>query len=186
MFDEVNVNGFSEDAYSDMFKLEFERCRRIVFSLMRCYHLNGYDQDDWLQEARLVYWKSRENFDKSQGKSLLVFFSINFKHHVISLFRSQMAMKRNGGLDNVSLEELNERIGDRVIKGEVTQDFIDGIVLRDLLKDYSKRLSKFELIVWLNLLLGKSAEEISEVAELTVTQVNNAIDRVKRKIRVEM
>lgn len=173
---------------SDAFEQEFDQCRGIVYSVMRRYQLNGYDQDDWLQEGRLIYWKSRECFDESQGISLMGFFSINFRRHVISLFRSQMAQKRNYGIRTVSLEEVTERVGDASLK---TMSFheatgVDGVVLRDLLKSFTQMLSEFELIVWLNLLLGKSPEEISEEEKITVEKVDHAIDRVKRKIRITL
>ncbi len=170
--------------YSDEFEREFETCKGIIFALMKRYNLIGYDRDDWLQEGRLVFWKSKESFDESKGISLLGFFSINFRRHIISLFRTQMAQKRNCGLVTVSLEELAERKGDSSKKVAADQeDGTEGVMLRDSLKGFSDSLSGFELIVWLNLLLGKSSEEISEGAQLTAGQVCNAVDRVKRKIR---
>lgn len=185
MFGKTGDENGVEVVSSEIFEQEFNQCRGIVYSMMGRYYLKGYDEDDWLQEGRLVYWKSRESFDASQGISLFGYFSINFRRHIISLFRAQKAKKRNGGLATVSLEEVADQHGKGITSANASiMDETEGVVLRDLLEDFSKGLSGFELVVWLNLLLGKSVEEISESAELTVMQVNNAIDRVKRKMRV--
>lgn len=188
MFEVGEIGNVARADYSDMFEAEFEKCRGIVYALRKRYDLNGYDEDDWLQEGRLIYWKSRESYDESRGITLIGFFAINLQRHIISILRSQMAMKRNSGLETISLDELIWRVGDAGIKPKFDkgEDGAEGVVLRDLLSDFSSMLSRFESVVWVNLLLGKSSEEISETVDLTVDQVNNAVDRVKRKIRVAL
>lgn len=173
-------------AESDLLKEKYESYKRIVYSFMTKYDLRGFEEGDWLQEGFMVFWKSNTMYDSSHGVSFGSFFKTNFHRHLISLLRKQGSAKRNGGRREPSLNQLLENQGEGKLSQSTfgVSDSVDLMIVREQLSGLAAYLSDFELRVWLFFLEGKSIEEIAQKLLVSVAQVGNATDRIKRKVRM--
>ena len=72
----------------------FETYKPIVYRSKKVYHLYHYETDDWLQEGRIVCFKSLQTYDVKRGATFGSYFRMNFKNHIFSLIRRQEAHKR--------------------------------------------------------------------------------------------
>lgn len=167
------------------FKKLFTQYLPVVFKLQKQYRLKGLDDDDWQQEARIIFFKSLKTFDLQHGLTFGCFFRMNFERHVYSLLRHQGAEKRKTELISESLEARIEKVGESM----AFYDSYHGassfqyIVVRDVLHGFEKILSPFERQVFRRLLAAEDINVMVADIQCSEGQVNNAIDRIKRKFK---
>ncbi|WP_179395863.1 sigma-70 family RNA polymerase sigma factor [Lacticaseibacillus absianus] len=77
----------------------FERLFRqylpLVGNTVRQFYLIGFEQEDWLQEARIALLKTVGRYDGSRGSKFGPYYRLVLRSHYRSLLRRQMAKKRH-------------------------------------------------------------------------------------------
>ncbi|MGX7030526.1 sigma-70 family RNA polymerase sigma factor [Vagococcus zengguangii] len=169
----------------DAFETLFEKYRPIVYKLFKAYYIQGYDFDDWLQEGQIVCFHSLNAYDSTKGFSFGVFFKMNFKRHVISIIRHQNALKRRLDVSSVSLEATLSEKGEHCLIQEHNYRIssLDYVHIRESLKDFIELLSRFERAVFKLYVEGLSTKEIAASLSCPISRVNNALDRIKKKLK---
>ena len=169
----------------DAFEELFIKYKPIVYKLAKEYYIQGFDMDDWLQEASIVCYHSLESFDNSKGFSFGSFFKVNFKRHIISFIRHQNAQKRTLDRTAISLENMLYEHGESCLKIEKADvvDSFEYVYIREELEAFIFQLSNFEREVFHLYVKGYNKKEISHDLVCQLCRVNNAMDRVKRKLK---
>ena len=146
----------------------------------------GIDQNDFEQEALLAFSNAIKDYNENKDASLKTFVSLCVERRLIKIIRD--AKKRN-------------------IKGDLSLDYEynTGLILKDVLidnesdplikfseEDYLKHitdkikiiLSDFEYQVYNYFIKGLNYVEISKILDKSPKQIDNTIQRIKKKIKV--
>ncbi|MFD2307509.1 sigma-70 family RNA polymerase sigma factor [Enterococcus termitis] len=178
--------------YGDILKGDgaaFDRLYRnyhpIVYNFRKKYYLKDFDKEDWLQEGRIIFYRSLEKYEETYSVSIGKFFKSNFENHVRSLIRKQCAFKRTIDVQSVSLDQKME------IKGEAFFDYIgieeadvlEQMIIREKLEELPYVLSPFERTTFQEFMNGKELKEIAKATASREITVRSAYDRAKKKLK---
>lgn len=167
------------------FEVLFQRYVPLVKKVVKEYYVQGFENEDFIQEARIVFNKTILFYDKSRGHTFGNYFKLNLKHHCFSLIRKDMAKKRRSEKISESLDSLLENgFSPNYIKnfsGDLNLQ--EALEVKESIPKYFESLSDFEYEVFLRYLKNVDKEEIATEFKCSVSQVSNALDRCKRKMR---
>ncbi|MBL1229375.1 sigma-70 family RNA polymerase sigma factor [Enterococcus sp. BWB1-3] len=157
----------------------------VVFKMQTKYYLRGFDQDDWLQEGRIVFFRSLEKFQEGHKVTIGNFFKLNFENHIRSLVRRQCAYKRQGDITAVSLEQKMDTQGETFLDYMQIEESqaLDYMIIREKLEDAHNVLSSFERVTFEEYMDGKELSDIAEEYDVQPIRVRSAYDRAKKKIK---
>ncbi|MGO3196578.1 sigma-70 family RNA polymerase sigma factor [Vagococcus salmoninarum] len=177
----------AKNGESEAFRNLYQQYQPVVFKIQQKFFLKDLDQDDWHQEARIVFFLSLQRFDKDRGITIGSFFRINLERHIVSLLRKQGATKRQGTLMSTSLEQRIIESGEDCLnhEGEQRNLFIQYIMIRETLKEFSDLLSFFENEILELYLKGQTISEIAEIKCCSINKVKNGLSRIRVKFKKE-
>lgn len=129
-------------------------------------------KEDFSQEAKLAFYNACLKYDIENNKVTFgAFAKTCIKNRLISCLRRAGSKKRQKRPDN---EIVTESIQDKVIKRETE---------KKLLSLAEKKLSKYELRIFKMYVQGIKIKEISEKVGKDIKSVNNAIFRIRTKLK---
>lgn len=167
------------------------RYRNLVNSRANSYYIPGAEKDDIIQEGLIGLYKAVMEFDETKTMYFRTFAAACVKNNILTAVKTA-GRKKNSPLNSyISLtkstydDEDNESLLDIMALGEVQnpesividRENVDGIEYT-----INKVLSKFELEVLLEYLQGKSYNEIASSLDRDVKAVDNAVQRLKKKL----
>ena len=174
---------------NDAFETIFMKYTPIVLKQWGKYYLRDYELEDWLQEGRIVCYKSLQRYNSDVNVTFGLFFKINFERWIISAIRYQQAKKRKINHPVESLEQRIEERGDynEPFEFEYKKDIrLEYIFVRESLEDLSKQLSSFEIKVYQHILEGTELADIAENLNVEEQKVIGGYSRVKRKLKKQL
>ena len=170
------------------------RYRNFARMKARSYFLVGAERDDILQESMIGLYKAIRDFQSDKQASFRAFADVCITRQLITAIRSARCQKHQPLNSYVSLskplaaEEDPDRVLMDVLTGPGVLDPADVVIATEELGDikaaFEKLLSEFETEVLRLYADGKSYHEIAEVLEREVKSIDNALQRIKRKIEV--
>ncbi len=159
------------------------RYTSYVRSFTRPYFLVGGDSEDLIQEGMIGVVRAISEFDSLKDVSFRTFAMSCIRNRVYSAIRNSMRGKNSPLNDYVSFETLFPDEGN--LAGAIpdpAEDVISREAYSELLKDVLKQLSKLEREVLELYLEGLSYIEISEKLSKKQKSVDNAVQRIRRKL----
>lgn len=165
--------------------------KNFVRSKARSYFLIGADRDDIIQEGMIGLYKAIRDYDKKKLTSFKSFAEICITRQIITAIKSATRQKHMPLNSYVSLnkpiyEEESERTLLDMISGTKTTDPMELFISRedmDVMENkIGKILSELEMEVLMSYIDGKTYQEISTELDRHVKSVDNALQRVKRKL----
>ena len=165
------------------------RYTRLVKICSRPFFLVGGDGEDLIQEGMLGLLSAIREFDLSMNTSFKTYAEICVKRRIYSAIKSASRKKHEPLNDMVSFEDVlsDESNSSAVSYGEAYRRTPEEQVLAregvgEIIQTYSRCLSKLEVEI-LNLYLsGLSYSEIAELCGKTDKSVDNAVQRIRRKL----
>ncbi len=165
------------------------RYTRLVKICSRPFFLVGGDGEDLIQEGMLGLLSAIREFDLSMNTSFKTYAEICVKRRIYSAIKSASRKKHEPLNDMVSFDDVlsDESNSSAVSYGEAYRRTPEEQVLAresvgEIIQTYSRCLSKFEVEI-LNLYLsGLSYSEIAEICGKTDKSVDNAVQRIRRKL----
>ena len=165
------------------------RYTRLVKICSRPFFLVGGDGEDLIQEGMLGLLSAIREFDLSMNTSFKTYAEICVKRRIYSAIKSASRKKHEPLNDMVSLEDIlsDESNSGAVPYSEAYRRTPEEQVLAregvgEIIQTYSRCLSKLEVEI-LNLYLsGLSYSEIAELCGKTDKSVDNAVQRIRRKL----
>lgn len=172
----------------DPFEVLMMRYYPLVGKAIQGYYLRGYDQEDFRQEARMIFYHAVHSYDAAKGYTFGKFFQLALRNHIYSLVRKDMAQKRRMEKTATSLDGLAEKgmVPHHATEHQHAPTPLDYILVNDKLSEYKDSLSPLEQKVFSAYLKKEPFEEIAEDLEVTENQVKNALDRCKRKMKDQL
>ena len=164
--------------------------KNFVRSKARSYFLIGADHEDIVQEGMIGLYKAIRDFQPERLASFRSFAELCVKRQIITAIKAATRQKHVPLNSYVSLNKpLYDEESDRtlldVIEGRVTNPedlYISQEDLSRIQTQISEVLSDLERRVLEAFMDGKSYQEIAELLGRHVKSIDNALQRVKRKL----
>lgn len=171
-----------------------ERYRGLAKLRTRSYFLAGAESDDLVQEAMIGLFKAARDYDPQYGASFKTFANICITRQMLTAIKGATRYKHQPLNSYISLNRsvFEEDDGGRSLLEILATDYDsdpESIYLRNewmasLSQEVPRVLSKLELRVLLYYLRGLSYETIAQRIGRPVKTVDNAIQRMKRKMEL--
>lgn len=139
------------------------------------------DAEDVKQELTVVFYNSILSYDLAQGD---ISFGLYSKICLNNSFITQLrALKKRNSAEHLSLEEETFLVDAQGEQGDPSHDVIRREEMRELNKKIENVLSAFENKVWKYYISGCSSREIAESLGRTEKSIDNAIFRIRQKLK---
>lgn len=176
---------------ADALDFLISKYRLFVKAKARSYFLIGADKEDIIQEGMIGLYKAIRDFKEDKLASFRAFAELCITRQIITAIKTATRQKHiplNSyiSLDKPIYDEESERTLMDVITSPVSDDPEHLMINREdyshLEKKMGEVLSELEQQVLIRYLEGQSYNEISKELNRHVKSIDNALQRVKRKL----
>lgn len=176
---------------SDALDFLISKYRLFVKAKARSYFLIGADKEDIIQEGMIGLYKAIRDFKEDKLASFRAFAELCITRQIITAIKTATRQKHiplNSyiSLDKPIYDEESERTLMDIITSPISDDPEHLMINREdyshLEKKMNEVLSELEQQVLIRYLEGQSYNEISEELNRHVKSIDNALQRVKRKL----
>jgi RNA polymerase sporulation-specific sigma factor len=190
MLDEDIVE-FARDGSTAALEYLINKYKNFVRAKARSYFLIGADRDDIMQEGMIGLYKAIRDFRSDKLSSFRAFAELCITRQIITAIKTATRQKHIPLNSYVSLNKpIYDEDSDRtlldVISGSKVTDPEELIISREEFGDIEEKmgeiLSDLEWKVLMSYLDGKSYHEIALELNRHVKSIDNALQRVKRKL----
>jgi RNA polymerase sporulation-specific sigma factor len=167
------------------------RYRVLARTKARSYFLLGADREDVVQEGMIGVYKAIRDFDVSSGTAFRTFAELCVTRQIVSAVRAASRHKHGPLSSSVSIDrpvadgDDGPTLAD-VLPAAASADPAEALVsaeeVRALQQHFDEVLTDLEQQVLRHHLQGRSYEETSAMLQRHVKSVDNALQRIKRKI----
>ncbi|MDV6377336.1 RNA polymerase sporulation sigma factor SigH [Sporosarcina sp. GW1-11] len=180
---------------SDVLDFLITKFQPIVRMKARTYFIIGGDREDIVQEGMIGLYKAIRDFRPDRLSSFKVFAELCITRQIITAIKTATRQKHiplntSVSLDKPIYDEEQERTLLDVIAGSTLDDPEDLMIHKEsfsfMEEEMNKVLSALEKEVLTLYLEGQSYREISEVLNRQVKSIDNALQRIKRKLEHSM
>ena len=168
------------------------RYNRLVRTCARPYFLAGGDSEDLTQEGMVGLIKAVREFDAGRETSFRTFAEICIRSRLYSVLRAagrdkQQPLNQSVSLDTPYFESNSYTSGTNNLAQRNPEDFlIDREHTAALLSGVRKQLSEFEAKILGYYLDGLSCREIAKAVKKPQKSVDNAVQRIRRKVAQQL
>ncbi len=168
------------------------RYKNLVYSKSKAFFLIGADDDDIIQEGLIGLYNAVKKFDAGKFPFFKVFAGICIKRRIITAVKEATRKKHSPlnsyvSLDNNNFDDESDTTLLDVLAFDELQDpeaiLIDRENMDGMEYEINKTLSEMELAVLFEYLEGRSYQEIAEILGKDAKAVDNAIQRIKKKLK---
>ena len=191
LFEDEQVVELVHNGNSEALDYLITKYRNFVRAKARSYFLIGADREDIIQEGMIGLYKAIRDFKEEKLTSFKAFAELCITRQIITAIKTATRQKHiplNSyvSLDKPIFDEESDRTLMDVISGAKVMDpeelFINQEEFDDIEVKMGELLSDLERKVLVLYLDGKSYLEISEELNRHVKSIDNALQRVKRKL----
>ena len=172
------------------------RYRNFARMKARSYFLIGADRDDIVQEGMIGLYKAIRDFNEDRQASFRGFAEICITRQIITAIKMATRQK-HGPLNSyvslskpVAADDDSDRVLMDVLRGVQDDDPAEAVISREELEGikmaFSQILSTFEAEVLRLYVEGKSYHEIAGMLRRHVKSIDNALQRIKRKVELHL
>lgn len=169
-----------------------DRYRRFARSKSRGYFLVGGDADDVEQEALIGLYKAARDFRPEHNASFRAFAELCITRHIITAIKTATRQKHQPLNQYVSIsasrgsDDGTERSVEETLPSPGDADPINRVVAAErvdaMRSSMAERLSSLEVQVLTLYIEGHSYQDIGERLGRHVKSIDNALQRIKRKL----
>ncbi|MCI6568935.1 sigma-70 family RNA polymerase sigma factor [Dysosmobacter sp. HCP28S3_G4] len=168
------------------------RYSRLVRTCARPYFLIGGDSEDLTQEGMIGLMNAVREYDASKAASFRTFAETCIRNRLYSALRSaagdkHLPLNQSVPLDTPFFDSNSYTSGTGNLAERNPEDFlIDREHAQSLLTGVRKQLSEFEAKILGYYLDGLSCREIAETVGRPPKSVDNAVQRIRRKMAQQL
>lgn len=173
-----------------------DRYRRFARAKSRGWFLIGGDTDDIEQEAMIGLYKAVRDFRPEHRAGFRAFAELCITRQIITAVKTATRQKHQPLSRYVSISGVRgaDDPGERSVEDLLVRHHgpdpadrvVDGERMADLLASMAELLSGLEVDVLVQYLEGKSYQEIGDALGRHVKSIDNALQRIKRKLEVQL
>jgi RNA polymerase sporulation-specific sigma factor len=169
----------------------YERYKNFVRSKARSYFLVGADREDLIQEGMIGLYKAMRDFDEEKQTTFRTFAEMCIVRQIITAIKTATRQKHIPLNNYLSLNKpLNDEDTDRTLMDTLSsvkmynpEDILineeDYQSIRQKIDSILSGLEKQTLFYYLE---GRSYQEIAVMLKRSTKSVDNALQRIKRKL----
>lgn len=156
------------------------RYQGLISHIASRYSAAGFDHSDFMQEGLMALLSACKTYKSEDGKaSFRTYAGVCISNRFLSVIRSA-ATKGTIPVDRIdSIEDMEISDSNRTNPEALIIEQESSSQLRKLIKD---RLSELEMKVLRLYLSGKSYAEISGILSVSTKSVDNALQRIRKKL----
>ena len=170
----------------------FQRYKNFVRSKARSYFLMGADKEDIIQEGMIGLYKATRDYNRDREVSFKSFAELCITRQIISAIKGASRQKHIPLNSYISLNKPayddSERTLIEVLETEKNLDPEEVVINREqyaLIKEVMEAvLSPLEWDVLRGYMDAKSYQEMAEEHHRSIKSIDNALQRVKKKMEV--
>lgn len=165
-----------------------ERYHRLVRTCARPFFLIGGDSEDLIQEGMVGLIKAVREYDSAKAASFRTFAEICIRSRLYSVLRAasrdkHLPLNQSVSLDTPFFDSNSFTSGTSHLAQQNPEEFlIDREHTAALLAGVRKQLSEFEAKILGYYLEGLSCREIAALVGKPPKSVDNAVQRIRRKV----
>ncbi|MBQ3422235.1 MAG: sigma-70 family RNA polymerase sigma factor [Romboutsia sp.] len=183
----LNAKSGDESAYLHLINI----LKPSMLSISKQYYLPKCESEDLYQVCLIGLYKGILSFKSELSTNPIQFLKICIKREIFDLIKSATRKKHTSLNDSISMETVlySNDNSDFTLYDTLStnSDFLDDILLQKEnlknIKDNINKLTKIEKDIFSLYWDGFSQQEISTSLNLTKKQVDNALQRAKKKMR---
>ena len=170
----------------------FDKYKNFVKAVVRMYFLVGADRDDVVQEGMIGLFKAIRDFDETKQTSFKSFAEMCVKRQVLTAIKNATRQKHIPLNSYISLSKssYDEENSEGTLLDTLTDKesadpeelFIGKENIEILGEKIDENLSKLEKEVLSMYLKGISYQEIAKIMKRPPKSIDNALQRVKKKL----
>ena len=192
MTDEEIVRLAQQDGQDAALEYLLNKYKNFVRTKARSYFLIGADHEDIVQEGMIGLYKAIRDYREDRLSSFRAFAELCITRQIITAIKTATRQKHIPLNSYVSLNRpIYEEDSDRTLLDVITEDapsnpeemLIDREDLSVIEGRIGQMLSDLEKEVLIRYVEGKSYVEISEEMHRHVKSIDNALQRIKRKLQ---
>lgn len=168
------------------------RYRHYARAKARTYFLAGADREDIVQEGMIGLYKAIRDFQADKNTAFRAFAELCMTRQIITAIKTATRQKHQPLNSYVSLnrpagdDEDDERsVGDLLVGKNITDPaelVISAEEIESIRCSVGKLLSSFETEVLQHYMDGRSYQQIADTLGRHVKSIDNALQRIKRKL----
>lgn len=168
----------SRDGNDEAFSLLCDQYSSLIDSMSFKYSAMCSDEfsskDDFVQEAKMAFYKAVLAYDVSNEKVTFgAYAKVCIRNRLVSCVRKNLSKKRRKGKEDAQAQDMWS-LQDTVVQRELGEKLIS--VAESTLSGYEKKIFSYYLE-------GRRAKEISSILGKSEKSVNNAIYRIRSKLK---
>ncbi len=188
----ARVRGGDDRALTDL----LARYRNFARSKARSYFLAGSEKEDVVQEGMIGLFKAIRDFDLAQETPFRAFAELCISRQILTAIKTANRQKHQPLNSSVSLDApayndpaSDQSVGDNLPASHLSDPIelvISAEEVEALRRSMQENLTDLEGDVLRLYMDGKSYEEIASVLGNHVKSIDNALQRIKRKLHIHM
>ena len=192
MDDAELVERYQRYGESDVLEILISRYRRFARAKARGYFLIGGDSDDVEQEALIGLYKAVRDYRPDHQASFRAFAELCIKRQIITAIKTATRQKHQPLNQYQSIsgfrpgDDAGEASIDEILVSHTDADPCDTVVADErmarMTESMDRLLSRLEVEVLRLYVEGKSYQEISVQLGRHTKSIDNALQRIKRKL----
>ncbi|MBO2519169.1 MULTISPECIES: RNA polymerase sporulation sigma factor SigH [Limnochorda] len=189
--DDEEVVEFAREGEEAALEYLIDKYRNFVRAKARSYFLIGADREDIIQEGMIGLYKAIRDFRAEKLASFRAFAELCITRQMITAIKTATRQKHIPLNSYVSLnkpmyDEESDRTLMDVLAGSRISDPEELVISQEEFNDIESKMNGFlsplEWQVLMSYLEGKSYQEIADDLSRHVKSIDNALQRVKRKL----
>ncbi|MCL0052241.1 RNA polymerase sporulation sigma factor SigH [Peptococcaceae bacterium] len=182
---------YARNGDNDALEYLLNKYKNLVKSKARSYFLIGADREDIIQEGMIGLYKAIRDFREDKMSSFKMFADLCITRQIITAIKTATRQKHiplNSyiSLNKPAYDEDSDKTLMDMLSGSKITDPEELVVHQEefgnIEKKMSEILSELEWQVLMAYLDGKSYQEIAKELNRHVKSIDNALQRVKRKV----
>ena len=185
--DEIAALAASGDEYA--IECIFAEYKARLRSKANLYFMVGADPEDVIQEGMIGLFHAIRNYNSKAGASFKTFAELCIKRQIINAVKMAGRQKHKPLNESVSMNDdenesgapLDESLADNT--GTTPEEVVLLADLLDYISDNAPKIfSEKEYKVWLAYIAGKGANQIALELDASPKSIENALQRMKKKV----
>ncbi|MFW5855673.1 MAG: sigma-70 family RNA polymerase sigma factor [Bacillota bacterium] len=163
----------------------------IVYAKAKYFFIKGLDKEDVIQEGMVGLYKAIRDYRRERRASFRGFSQLCVHRQLVSAIKKANRQKHiplnNSTSINKTLDyddskgrSFTEILPDK--DENLEEQFIYREILKRIFEDIKQELTELERQVFMQYLDSKSYQEISEILNVNIKTVDNALQRARKKI----
>lgn len=176
----------AQEGSSTAYEFLIAKYREMAKKKARKYYIVGGDNDDVMQEGMIGIFKAIRDFDQASGTPFAAFAELCVERQIQTAITGANREKHRPLNESVSLtadedsEEKREIPASKGVEPEKMTIFRESV--ENLFEEANLKLSSMERSVFRGIMQGKSYTEIATELGKTPKSIDNATQRIKKKI----